>query len=64
MLGQVLDREPEQADRAHTTMMAAAAPDNDSTVDGLLLISPGDGESRTQTVVAQEHWDSEGGAVR
>ena len=26
-------------DRAHATMMAAAAPDDDSTVDGLLMIS-------------------------
>ena len=26
-------------DRAHATLMAAAAPDNDSTVDGLLMIS-------------------------
>jgi len=51
-------------DRAHTTMMAAAAPDNDSTVDGLLMISPRDRESRTKTVAAQERWDSGGGAVR
>jgi hypothetical protein len=51
-------------ERAHTTMMAAAGPDNDSTVDGLLLFSPRDRESRTQTVAAQEHWESEGGAVR
>jgi hypothetical protein len=45
-------------------MMAAAAPDNDSTVDGLLMISLRDRESRTQRAAAQERWDSEGGAVR
>ena len=52
------------ADRAHATMMAAAAPDNDSTVDGLLSISLRDRESRTQRTAAQERWDSDGGAGR
>jgi hypothetical protein len=52
------------ADRAHATMMAAAAPDNDSTVDGLLSISLRDRESRTQRTAAQDRWDSEGGAGR
>ena len=51
-------------DRAHATLMAAAAPDNDSTVDGLLMISLRDRESRTQRAAAQERWDSEGRAVR
>jgi hypothetical protein len=51
-------------DRAHATLMAAAAPDNDSTVDGLLMISLRDRESRTQRAAAQERWDSEGGAAR
>lgn len=51
-------------DRAHATLMAAGAPDNDSTVDGLLMISLRDRESRTQRAAAQERWDSEGGAVR
>jgi Family of unknown function (DUF5994) len=51
-------------DRAHATMMAAAAPDNDSTVDGLLMISLRDRESRTRRAAAQERWDSEGGAER
>src|SRR6476620_4578020 len=51
-------------DRAHATLMAAAAPDNDATVDGLLMISLRDRESRTQRAAAQERWDSEGGAVR
>ena len=35
-------------DRAHATMMAAAAPDDDSTVDGLLMISLRDSKSRTR----------------
>ena len=52
------------ADRAHATMMAAAALDNDSTVDGLLSISLRDRESRTQRTAAQERWDSDGGAGR
>jgi Family of unknown function (DUF5994) len=51
-------------DRAHATMMAAAAPDDDSTVDGLLMISLRDRESRTQRTAAQERWDSEGGATQ
>ena len=51
-------------DRAHATMMAAAAPDDDSTVDGLLMISLRDRESRTQRTAARERWDSEGGALR
>ena len=50
-------------DRAHATMMAAA-PDNDSTRDGLLMINLRDRESRTQRAAAQERWDSEGGAER
>jgi hypothetical protein len=48
------------ADRAHATMMAAAAPDNDPTVDGLLMISLRDREFRTQRATAQERWDSQG----
>ena len=35
-------------DEAHTTLMAAAAPGNDSTVDSLLTISARDRENRTQ----------------
>ena len=51
-------------DHAHATMTAAAAPDDASTVDGLLMISPRDRESRTQRAGAQERWDSESGAER
>ena len=51
-------------DRAHATMTAAAAPDDASTVDGLLMISPRDRESLTQKAAAQKRWDSESGAER
>lgn len=51
-------------DRAHATLMAAAAANNESTVDGLLMISLQDRESRAQRAAAQERWDSEGGAAR
>ena len=51
-------------DSAHATLMAAADPDNESTVDGLLMISLQDRESRAQRTAARERWDSEGGAVR
>lgn len=51
-------------DRAHATLMAAAAANDESTVDGLLMITPQDRESRTQRVAAQERWDSEGAAAR
>lgn len=44
-----------EQDRAHATLMAAAAPDNETTVDGLLIGS--------LQVTAQERWDSEGGAT-
>lgn len=52
------------ADSAHATLMAAAAPNNESTVDGLLMISLQDRESRTQRAAAQQRWDSDGGAAR
>ena len=51
-------------DRAHSAMMAAAAPDDDSTVDGLQMISLRDGKSRSQEASAQQRWESEGGAER
>jgi hypothetical protein len=49
-------------DHAHTTMMAAAAPNNDSTVVGLLMTSVRDGTARTQKDAMEERWTSEGGA--
>jgi hypothetical protein len=51
-------------DRAHATMMAAAAPDDESTVDGLLMLSLRDRQSRTQRTAAQERWDAGRGAAR
>ncbi len=48
--------------RAHTIMMAAAAPNNDSTVDGLLMINVRDRAPRTQDDAMEERWESEGGA--
>ncbi len=49
-------------DHAHTTMMAAAAPNNDSTVDGLLMTSVRERTARTQKDAMEERWESEGGA--
>jgi hypothetical protein len=46
-------------DEAHATVMAAAAPSNDSTVDGLLAISVRDREIRTQAAGAQARSKSE-----
>jgi Family of unknown function (DUF5994) len=40
-------------DDAHTTLMAAAAPSDDSTVDSLLMITPQDRETRMQAASAQ-----------
>jgi hypothetical protein len=45
-------------DEAHDTMMAAAAPRDDSTVDSLLMISPRAREIRTHAAGAQERWGS------
>lgn len=51
-------------DRAHATMTAAAAPEDNSTADVLLMISLRDRRSRTRISLAQQRWDSEGGAAR
>ena len=40
-------------DDAHTTLMAAAFPSDRSTIDSLLMITPHDRETHTQTVGAQ-----------
>jgi uncharacterized protein DUF5994 len=50
-------------DDAHSTMMTAATPNNATTVDGLLMISPRDRDRRTQASSAQERWESEGGTT-
>jgi hypothetical protein len=47
-------------DKAHATLMAAAAPSNDSTVDSLLMVSAREREIRTQATGAQERWVSAG----
>jgi Family of unknown function (DUF5994) len=47
-------------DLAYDTVMAAAVPNNASTVDGLLMISVPDREYRTRTTAAQLRWESEG----
>jgi hypothetical protein len=47
-------------DKAHDTLMAAAAPSNDSTVDNLLMVSAQERKSRTQAADAQERWESAG----
>jgi len=47
-------------DKAHETLMAAAAPSNDSTVDSLLMVSAREREIRTQAAGAQERWESAG----
>ena len=46
------------ANDAHTTMMAAAAPNNAATVDGLLRIGLRDRETRAEAAAC---WESEGG---
>jgi uncharacterized protein DUF5994 len=47
-----------ESDKAHATLMAAATPSNESTVDGLLVVSAREREIRTQAAGAQERWDS------
>jgi hypothetical protein len=47
-------------DKAHATLMAAAAPSNDSTVDSLLMVSAREREIRTQATGAKERWASAG----
>ena len=50
------------SDVAHTTMMAAAGPNNVSTIEDLLTISLRDKSSTVMSsAAAQERWESEGG---
>ena len=52
-------------DKAHATMMAAAAATNASTVDGLLGITLRDSGIQSQGAgVDQDRWESEGGSER
>lgn len=50
-----------EPDHAHATMAAAAQSTDSATVDGLLMVSFRDRESRNQRGAAQERWESEGG---
>jgi hypothetical protein len=47
---------------AHTAMMAAAAPNDDSTVEGLLMTSVRDRAARIPKDVTEERWASRDGA--
>jgi Family of unknown function (DUF5994) len=47
-------------DDAHTTLMAAAAPSDNSTVDSLLMITPQERENRMQAASTQKRWESKG----
>jgi Family of unknown function (DUF5994) len=48
-------------DLAHETMTAAAAPNNASTVDDLLMISPHDREIRSRKAVTEQRWKADAG---
>ncbi len=50
-------------DRAHATMMAAANPDDDTSVDGLLTVSVPTTDARAPKTVAQTRWEDEGGSL-
>jgi len=50
-------------DQAHAIVLAAAASDNVSSVDTLLMISLKDRERRTNRAAARERWDSQGEAT-
>jgi Family of unknown function (DUF5994) len=50
-------------DRAHAIVLAAAASDNVSSVDTLLMISREDREIRSERAAARERWDSQGEAT-
>ena len=43
-------------DIAHQAMMAAAAPNNASTVDDLLVVSGPERQARVQAAVTQQRW--------
>ena len=56
---------PPNTDPTHApaTMMAAAEPNNASTVDNLLVVNVDERRRRTTVAVAQERWESEGGTL-
>lgn len=49
---------------AYMTVMAAASPDDVSTADELLGIGVHEAEDRRLTLIAQQRWETEGGALR
>lgn len=52
-------------DNAHQTMVNAAAPNNASTVDDLLMVIAQDRrEARPWTAVTEERWTADGGTIR
>lgn len=51
-------------DYAYAIVMSAAAPNDASSVDTLLMISEQDRESRTRATVTQRHWESQGRSQR
>jgi Family of unknown function (DUF5994) len=58
------------SDHAHETMMTAAAPDNASTVDDLLMVIAQDRKAqdrkvgRPWTAVTEERWTADDGTIR
>ena len=48
-----------EPDIAHETMMTAAAPNNASTVDDLLMISAQDSEARTRAAATERRWTAD-----
>ncbi|WP_102142395.1 DUF5994 family protein [Mycobacterium hubeiense] len=43
-------------DQAHDSMMAAAGPGNDDSVDDLLMVSAGEQHARARAAAAEGHW--------
>jgi hypothetical protein len=50
--------------RAYTAVMTASKPDDVSTPDELLGIGPREAQDRRLALLAQQRWESEGGALR
>jgi hypothetical protein len=50
--------------RAYTAVMTASKPDDVSTADELLGIGPQQAQDRRLALLAQQRWESEGGALR
>ena len=50
--------------RAYTAVMTASKPDNVSTPDELLGVGRREAQDRRLTLMAQQRWESDGGALR